>query len=372
MFYDIENFKKRVGNAIFYLDIYSSLNKNERYFLNYLLKKYIEMEDLKIEIYKEEFFENIKMTSEELKLFLEKISKKNIGYYFCDSIDEIKGSFNFIDSYMITKKSFIISVPKNIKYSKYIRTIYSFSSRVTYKFYGYFIKNFILKKNFQVKIEDFKDILKIDNRYDRFFDFEKNVLKPLMKDLEIPYKLEFEKIKIGSNLNNKVVAIEFKFKDIVLEEEDDMKLKSILFLIKGDIEDISEVYTTLKNGIKDHGYETTYRTCFKVKQRYKSINMSFDEVLKISFKKLDLKDIEPVTVIKKHFSSPKELRKTVMNELEKVKPGIILDTSFFSEKFLQDFILLKEDKILNFRNSEMSLFINWKENEESTIKIFLL
>ncbi|MGL5639740.1 MAG: hypothetical protein ACRCW7_10475, partial [Cetobacterium sp.] len=105
MFYDIENFKKRIGNSTFYLDIYSSLNKNERYFLNYLLKKYIEMEDLKIEISKDEFFENFKIDSEELNSFLEKLSKKNIGYSFIDSLDEIKGSFNFINSYMITQKS---------------------------------------------------------------------------------------------------------------------------------------------------------------------------------------------------------------------------------------------------------------------------
>lgn len=372
MFYEIENFKKRIGNAIFYLDIYSSLNKNERYFLNYLLKKYIEMEDLKIEIYREGFFENFKIDSEELNFFLEKLSRKNIKYSFVDSLDEINGSFNFINSYMITQKSFIINMPRDIKYSKYIKVIYSFQNRITYKFYGYFIKNFILKKNFQVKIEDFKDILKIDNRYERFFDFEKNILKPLIKDLEIPYKIEFDKVKIGTNLNNKVMAIDFKFRDPVWEDDDDMKLKSILFMIKGDIDDISEVYTILKNEIKDHGYETTYRTCFKVKQRYKSINMSFDEVLKISFKKLDLKDIEPVVIIKRYFSSPKELKKQFMNELERIKPGVILDTSFFSEKFLQDFMLLRGDKVLNFRNSEISVFINWKQNEESTIKIFLL
>lgn len=372
MFYNIENFKKRVGNATFNLDIYSSLNKNERLFLNYLLKRYIEMEDLKIEISKEEFLERFKMDLDELISFLEKLSKKSIRYFFVDSSDEVNGSFNLINTYMVTFNKIIIEMPKDIKYSKHIKIIYSFSNRITYKFYGYFIKNFILKENFKVKIEEFKDILKIDNRYERFFDFEKNILKPLIKDLEIPYKIEYDKIKMGSNLNNKVIAIEFKFKEQDLQTDDDMRLKSILFMIKGDIDDISEVYKILKNGIKDHGYETTYRTCFKVKQRYKSINMSFDEVLKISFKKLDLKDIEPIVVVKKYFSSPKELRKTFMNELEKVKPGVILDTSFFCEKFLQDFILLKEDKILSFRNSEISLFINWKQSGESIIKIFLL
>lgn len=345
------------------------------------IKKNIEKNEKEYTIltFKQEEFE---VEEKEIEQGLKGLMNKGLKLSYLDGEKENVISFNYVAGYQKINETFTIFVVPSIinsftknsfEYGISLRTFFYLRKKIVIKFMNLLIKNIEQDREIEIELEELKDLLEIANdSYERFFDFEKNILKPLIKDLEIPYKIEYDKIKMGSNLNNKVIGIEFKFKEQDLQTDDDMRLKSILFMIKGDIDDISEVYKILKNGIKDHGYETTYRTCFKVKQRYKSINMSFDEVLKISFKKLDLKDIEPIVVVKKYFSSPKELRKTFMNELEKVKPGVILDTSFFCEKFLQDFILLKEDKILSFRNSEISLFINWKQSGESIIKIFLL
>ena len=54
MFYEIENFKKRVGKAKFNLDLVGSLNKNERCFLNSILKKYIKSGEILIKFSKDE------------------------------------------------------------------------------------------------------------------------------------------------------------------------------------------------------------------------------------------------------------------------------------------------------------------------------
>ncbi|WP_432204712.1 hypothetical protein ACQ9ZF_07730 [Cetobacterium somerae] len=372
MFYQIDNFNKRISNADFSFDSNTSLNKSERAFLNYILKHFLKTDDLKVQVPTQDLLDFLKLEIKETKLFLERLSKKTLPYSFYDSQDEIIGSFNLINSYLISEEKVYINLPKEIKCSKAIKILYSFSYKPTYKFYCFFIKNFILKQNFKVKLEDFKLILNSDTKYERFFDFEKNVLKPLMKDLELSYKIKYEKIKIGSNLNNKVVAIDFLFESDALDVTEDIKLKSILFMIKSDIQDVAEVYSILKDGIQNHGYEIAYKTCFKVKQLYKKSQLSFDEVLKASFKKLDFKDVEPNIFIKKVFSSPKELKKCFIYELEKIKPGVILDTSFFSEKFLQDLFLLNDDKTLYFKNSDFSIFINWQNNKESIIKIYLL
>ncbi|MGL6065838.1 MAG: hypothetical protein ACRC0R_02085 [Cetobacterium sp.] len=371
MFYELENFKKRVSNAEFSFNLTSNLNKCERNFLNFLLGKFLKTDDLKITTTLEELNSFLKLELEEISSFLERLSKKSISYYFADIDDNISGAFNLINSFLIKDKTFFICLPKEVQYSKYIKVLYSFSNKASYKFYSCFINNFISKKSFIVKIEDFKDILNTDNKYERFFDFEKFVLKPLVKDLENSYEIGYKKMKCGSNLNNKVVEVEFFFRDEVSEADEDMKLKSILFMIKGDIVDIGEVYSTLKNAIQNHGYEVAYKTCFKIKLLYKKSHLSFDEVLKASFKKLDLKNTEPTLYIKKIFSSPKEFKKCFLNELEKIRPGIILDTSCFSEKFLQELFLLNNDKALQFKNSEFQIFINWKNNDESIIKIYL-
>lgn len=371
MYYQLENFNKRINNANFIFNLNSNLNKTERTFLNYLLKNFLKLDDLKVQIPTEEILNFLKLDLQETNLFLERLSKKSILYNFNDSSDDILGAFNLINSYLISNKMTFIHLPKEVKYSKYIKILYSFSNKPTYKFYSYFIKNFILKKRFEVKLEEFKDILNSDSKYERFFDFEKNILKPLLKDLEASYKIRYDKVKVGCNLNNKVVAIAFYFEDEMWEADEDLKLRSILFMIKSDLQDVAEVYSILKNGIQNHGYDITYKTCFKIKQLYKKSALTFDEVLKASFKKLDLKDTEPVVYIKKVFNSPKELKKCFTQELEKIKPGIMLDTSVFCEKFLQSLFLLKDDKILHFKNSDFSVFINWKNNEESIIKIYL-
>ncbi|MGL4989019.1 MAG: hypothetical protein ACRC5F_07240 [Cetobacterium sp.] len=371
MFYHMDNFNKRILNADFKLNLNSNLNKSERLFLSFLLKRYLKTDNLKIKVLTKELNLLLNLNCEELNQFFDKISKKSISYIFNDSDDYFLGAFNLINAFLINDKETFIQLPKEFKYSNYVKTLYSFYNKPTYKFYCYFISNFILKKSFEVKLEDFKDILASDNKYERFFDFEKNLIKPLIKDLEYSYKIKYEKIKSGLNQNNKIVSIKFLFENEVFESNDDMKLKSILFMIKSDIHDISEVYSILKNGIQNHGYDITYKTCFKIKKLYKKTVLSFDEVLKASFKKLDLKDVEPVIYINNNFRSAKELKKTFLYELEKFKPGVLLDTSFFSEKFLQDFLLLNDNKILNFKNSELSIFINWKNNEESEIKIYI-
>ncbi|MGL5378006.1 MAG: hypothetical protein ACRCZR_07535 [Cetobacterium sp.] len=371
MFYHMDNFNKRITNADFKLNLNSNLNKSERLFLSFLLKNFLKTDNLKIKILTNELNLLLKLNSEELNNFLDKISKKSISYTFNDSNDYFSGAFNLINAFLINNSETFIQLPKEFKYSKHVKILYSFYNKPTYKFYCYFISNFILKKSFEVKIESFKDILGSDNKYERFFDFEKNLIKPLIKDLEYSYKIKYEKIKSGSNQNNKIIGIKFLFENEIFKTNDDMKLKSILFMIKSDINDIAEVYSILKNGIQNHGYDKTFQTCFKIKKIYKKSLLSFDEVLKASFKKLDLKDIEPVIHIKNNFRSVKELKKTFLSELEKFKPGLLLDTSFFSEKFLQDFLLLNDNKILNFKNSELSIFINWKNNEESEIKIYI-
>lgn len=100
--------------------------------------------------------------------------------------------------------------------------------------------------------------------------------------------------------------------------------------------------------------------------------MNFDVYLKFTISNLTNKDSEPKIFIKRVFTSSKELRKVFINEMEKVKPNTLLDSTFFSNEFLTSLYNLKEDKILNFQNDFVSIIINWKKEKESTIKIYLL
>lgn len=99
--------------------------------------------------------------------------------------------------------------------------------------------------------------------------------------------------------------------------------------------------------------------------------MNFDDYLKFTISNLNNKDIEPKVFVRRKFNNSRELRKVFINEMEKVKPNTLLDSTFFSNEFLTSLYNLKEDKILNFQNDFIMIIINWKRDKESTIKIYI-
>lgn len=379
MFYEIENLNSKIETGHFSLNFNNVFNKNERLFLNLLIQVYSKSDSLKIFLSEDIFKKQFKISPEEIQNFLERLSKKTITYSITIPERKCIGTLNLISSFFISNENIIVFLPQELKESKKnktlfsllnLKTIYNFKDKSTFIFYSHFFKNFILKKPFEIEFENLKKILKLEDKYERFFDFEKNVIKNITGDLENLFSLKCEKIKVGNNVNNKVIGFKFYFGEYIWEEDENLKLKSVLFIIKNDIVDAAEVYSVLKEGIHNYGYDTIYKTCFKVKQNWKSSNMNFDDYLKFTLSNLENKDIEPKVFIRKIFSSSKELRKVFINEMEKIKPNTLLDSTFFSNEFLTALYNLKEDKILNFQNDIVSIIINWKKNKESTIKIY--
>lgn len=381
MIYEIENLNNKIIYGEFNLKFNNNLNKTERLFLNLLIQVYSKSDSLKIFLSEDIFKKQFKIQSENIYSFLEKLSKKNITYTISIEEKKVLGNFNLISSFFISNNNIVIFLPQELKESKKnktlfslinLKTIYNFKDKSTYIFYSHFFKNFILKKPFEVEFDELKKILKLEEKYERFFDFEKNIIKSILQDLENLYSLKCEKIKVGNNINNKVIGFKFSFGNYIWEEDENLKLKSVLFIIKNDIVDAAEVYSILKDGIHNYGYDTIYKICFKVKNNWKNSNMNFDDYLKFTLSNLSNKEIEPKVFIQKIFTSSKELRKLFINEMEKIKPNTLLDSTFFSNEFLTSLYNLKEDKILNFQNDSVSIIINWKQEKESTIKIYLL
>lgn len=379
MFKEIENLNKELTNSKLRLHFNLYLNKKEREFLNLIMKYYDKIEENKIKIPINEVLKTIKIPQTELLNFLEKLSKKSFSYSVSINNRDIQGIFFYISSFFLSNNNITVYLPYELTERKKKKTllsvlnfkcIYYFFNKYTYTFYSYFFSNFILKKSFEVEYEELKNILGINSSYERFFDFEKNVLHPIAEDLEEYYRLEYIKIKSGDNINNKIIGIKFSFKNNVWDEDETLKLKSILFMVKKDIVDAAEVYSTLKKCILDYGYEQTFKMCFKVKSNYKNTNLNFDECLNFYSKQMAYNNLVPVICIKKFFNSPSDLRQELLENIRKKQSGIDVNTLTFSPKFLQELFTLNEDKILNFENDNMTVIINWKKDDESTIKVY--
>lgn len=379
MFKEIENLNKELANSNLKLEFNLYLNKKEREFLNLIMKYYAKIEENKIKIPISEVLKNIKIPQNELFNFLEKLSKKSFSYFISINNRDINGIFFYISSFFLSNSNLTVYLPYELTERKKKKTllsvlnfkcIYYFLNKYTYPFYSYFFSNFILKKSFEIEYEELKSILGINSSYERFFDFEKNVLHPIAKDLEEYYRLEYSKIKSGDNINNKIIGIKFSFKNNVWDEDETLKLKSILFMVKKDIVDPAEVYSTLKKCILDYGYEQTFKMCFKVKSNYKNTNLNFDECLNFYSKQMAYNNLVPVICIKKHFNSPSDLRQELLENIRKKQAGIDVNTLTFSPKFLQELFTLSENKTLNFENDNISIIIDWKKDDESIIKVY--
>lgn len=251
MIYEIENLNNKISSGTFAISFSNNLNKNERLFLNLLMQVYSKTDTLKIFLSEDIFKKQLKISPENIYSFLEKLTKKSITYNITLEGKKSIGIFNLISSFFISNDNITIFLPQELKESKKNKTlfsllnlkiIYNFKDKSTYLFYFYFFKNFILKKPFEVEFEELKKILKLENKYDRFFDFEKNIIKSLLQDLENFFSLKCEKVKVGNSINNKVIGFKFFFGDYIWEEDDNLKLKSVLFIVKNDIVDAAEVY----------------------------------------------------------------------------------------------------------------------------------
>lgn len=65
-------------------------------------------------------------------------------------------------------------------------------------------------KKIDIEVKELKDALDIDS-YERFYDFEKFILKNIASDIEenTPYIVFYDKVKSGKNVNNKIISLSF-------------------------------------------------------------------------------------------------------------------------------------------------------------------
>ena len=65
----------------------------------------------------------------------------------------------------------------------------------------------------EISISDLKDILEVDEGYSRFYDLEKNILLPALKEINILFnnKITYNKIRESAFINSKINKIEFNF-----------------------------------------------------------------------------------------------------------------------------------------------------------------
>lgn len=324
--------------------------------------------------------EKFELEESEIELGLDGLMNKGIELNYMEDGIVNKVVFNYISSYKKDIKYFSISISpyllncfkKNtIEYIISLRTFFYLRKKSLISFFNLLIKNIEKDKSITVSLDELKKIFKIsDEAYDRFFDFEKNILKPLIEKINLysNFILEYEKIKKGENKNNKVIGIKFNVHNIV-KERNIGETNYLTQIIKNMIIDYQGIWEEINEAILKYGFESTKRNIIFLKENKFEIS---DNEIK-NYIKNDGRNIEEILKISDHILIKEKycICKDIPNFIKNIYDVIIGFDFYYSLnfKFLSIIKNYKEGETLYYKDSTYVIYGKYKNNK-GFFKIF--
>lgn len=272
-----------MGNKNIFIEFSKKLSKKERDFL-----RSVDISSSSVTVHLETLYKIFEVKEEpkvmELEKLLFKFFSKNITVI--DSNLNFKKRFNILNSYFFERDYVIFEFSSHILDEK-IKKMLKFKERYSYRFYQEILNS---EKNIlNISMNNLRDILEIQETYDRFYDIEKNLLKPIFKDLTTIGELdiEYEKNKVGEYKSAKILGIKI-IKDYKNSETNEVKpIFTLTKPFKNLFElhsELMEIYKKLKG---DTSYISNYH--FNSKLLVKIYNIKNDETLIYTYKEFTFK-----------------------------------------------------------------------------------
>lgn len=367
IYVDLKVRTSKVENKIFQI-ILDKIRKNTENLDNiYNLGLNIELKEIS------ESFQNIEIA-------LKGLMGKGIDINYLKGERRIFNTFNYVTSYTYNGEIFNIFIPLNIlncfkkntlEYKISLRTFFYLRKKAVINFFNLLIKDIEQNRDIEVSLEELRDIFEISKEsYDRFFDFEKNILKPLVEKINnySNFVIEYEKIKKGENKNNKVIGIKFKIHNIEIEKNKG-ETNYLIQIIKNMITDYQEIWESINSSIQHYGFESTRRNILFLKENGLEIS---DDDIKIYLKN-DGRNIEEILKISDHILIKEKysIYKDSNTFLKTIYDTIIGYDFYYSLNF--NFLSIiknyREGESLYYKDSTFVIFGNYKNNK-GFFKIF--
>ena len=367
------------------LEFSKKITKNEKIFLKLLFFRIVSDSSFleKAEIRFEELLSTLEFSSiNDFTPFFNTLSEKHILF---STDTQLSGSFGIISSFILYSDYCQIffteefkncfSLKKNffslLEIEKFIFMTDSFS----FSFYNNIIKNFKDKKEVSLPVSLVKTYLNANDKYERFFDFEKHILKKAVLDINTftDFSVEYKKIKECKKATNKIISINFSInKSRQSYKPYDNKIYKILELIREKISNPEEIYHLFVLYVAKRGYKYVYDNINYAKNSFTEDfekNLKKALMLNLASNSLKLYVNELKTV-----KSPIVLFYTLTRKLNKIKrhyPKI--------EEFMHNFKLRNIDSISYFKNNDsfefsneyIRIFVKYYSDKKSIIEIYL-
>ena len=379
----IENiFEKNFENFVVNIDLDRNFSKNEKKFLEILYFNFdsdsfylfFDTENLKKVL-------NYKADSQ-ITVFFEKLMSKKIRYSISDGDNTLySGFFSIINSYFQGNEKTGVSVSQELKMSfreNNFFSCYNFEKYIfmeepaSLKLYEY-INSTAPRDFLSLSLTELKDILELKDTYIRFFDFEKHILKKIIKDINLfsDIKIEYQRHKSSNTLIN------FFF----------TKNENSIYNTSYNL--AKKVIRSLKNKVNDQKFTANLISSYIIKKGYDyvSVNSAFADTVKDDgnfdylLKKALIYDSADFEKNKREnfvlFFEKYEMYKNSLvlyNDLYKYLNKILYVTPLLEELYSLDIVTdirnLRDNEIFEHKNSDLKIIIRYHVNKKSLVQLF--
>ena len=243
----------------------------------------------------------------------------------------------------------------------------------SFSFYNNIIKNFKDKNEITLPVSLVKTYLNANDKYERFFDFEKYILKKAILDINTftDFSIEYEKIKEHKKATNKITSISFSInKSKQSYKPFDNKIYKMLELIKEKISNPEEIYHLFVLYVSKRGYKYVYDNINYAKNS-KDFEKNLKKALMLNLASNKLKLFVNVS---KTVKSPIVLFYTLTRKLNKIKrhyPKIEELMYEFKLKNIDSISYFNDNDSFNFSNKYIRIFVKYYSSKKSIIEIYL-
>ena len=243
----------------------------------------------------------------------------------------------------------------------------------SFSFYNNIIKNFKDKNEITLPVSLVKTYLNANDKYERFFDFEKYILKKAILDINTftDFSIEYEKIKEHRKATNKITSISFYInKSKQSYKPFDNKIYKMLEPIKEQISNPEEIYHLFVLYVSKRGYKYVYDNINYAKN-YKDFEKNLKKALMLNLASNKLKLFVNVS---KTVKSPIVLFYTLTRKLNKIKrhyPKIEALMYNFKLKNIDSISYFYDNDYFEFSNTYIRIFVKYYSSKKSIIEIYL-
>ncbi|TDT72481.1 replication initiator protein [Hypnocyclicus thermotrophus] len=371
-----------LNNYYIYIQNEKKITKREREYLNILIDEFSKFKKnliYDIETVKKNFDISVKDFYE----ILISISNKRYIFEIYELESKIaEGIFSIINSIKMSKDILEVEFneilfealnPDSIFYKFGFLSILKIESQNILDLYNYFLRYLNRNKGeFEIEIEKLKNILQVEEKYGRFYDFERYVLKNIIEELnnKSDYIFRYEKIKIGNSKNNRIKSLKFYFenrKELELFNNIDELLNIIKYEIKNfeKFKKLFYLYLNKKNikyiknnieFIKEH-FDGDYEEYLEkaLKENYYSNHF---KILDKNGERLDL-----LVDLESEYHNIFQFETDIYKILKEIK-------FYYDIDFLKKLYEFRKNKILFYEDKTIKIIGEYNKNSKSFLKIY--